>query len=991
MLRVGFRGWWRQALVCLAVVGLQASRLAAGETSAAAWPKSIDTPQGRCTVFQPQPAELDGDRLRARAALAVAPEASTNVVFGIAELQARAVQDPDGQQTTIFEVVLRQASFAPANAPAMAGLADALQPELAKVTWTVPSEELRAGLDAVEREQTAARGINLAPPKILYRSQPAVLVLLDGPPQLRALTNSPMMRVVNTPYTMVYEPTSKRYWLQGSYDWFSAADWRGEWTAVAQPPTEVAAAVPQGTAANTPALGDRTSVPPRIVVATEPSELVITRGEPTYTPVAGSDLLYVSNSDQLLFFTLDTKEYYVGFSGRWYRSLALPGPWTTVASDQLPPAFAKISPGSPKSEALTYVAGTVEAQDAVLQANIPQITVVERGPANVEVKYDGAPQFQPVENTGVQYATNTVDAVFLVRGSYYMCRDAVWYTGPGPAGPWSVATFVPPEIQSLPPSNPHFNVKYVYIYGSTPQEVYVGYRPGYSGCYVYGPTVVYGTGWWYPGYYGPSYCWAYPATFGFGFGYNSWSGWSVGVGWGYGWLGCGYAWGWGGYYPWGWWGPRSAYWACAPRYPHYYGYHRGGGGYGGRGDYGRPPPGGRPGGGGGQAGPPPGRHPGGSRAEIRRDAPGLGDRPGNPQRRTLPTYARTAMAPSQPPTALRSARDIESNSNLGGQPNRFAPPTRSDIANRQPAMAPRTAPANGVTTGTAGRSAAPRTLSGGVPSAEPRAVAAQPARSSEARSSAAPTQSTPSSIQPSRANQPDRVSTTPRVGSAQASPRTPSQTAGVPANNWPGARPSATGSSTPAMTSPPPGRVSTSPAPSLNGRAPVSTSAPSPSAGVPANNWPGARPSATGSSTPAMTAPPPGRVSTSPAPSLNGRAPISTSAPSPSWPGATPRYAPSTPSSGVRPQSFASPPGYSPGPARAVAPAYGSMSSAPAMRAPTGSPSASMPSIAPRGYSAPARGGSSPGIGAPTMSAPMRSPGGFSGGTSGRGGPTRGR
>ena len=577
-----------RAWTCLAVLVFCASLV--GEDAAALWPRQIDTPQGRCLVFQPQPAALDGERLSARAAVAVTPVESTNVVFGIAQLQARASQDPSGKEIAISEVALTQLSFAPANAPAMTGLADTLRPELAKVTWTVASDTLKAGLDAIEGQRAAAQGLSARPPRILYSSTPAALVVLDGSPQLRQITNSTLMRVVNTPYAMLFEPAGPRYWLRGAYEWFSAADWRGEWVPTAQPPSEVAAALPAETAAEAPALGRVTEVSPRILISTEPAELIVTQGEAAYAPVAGSELLYVSNSDQLLFFTLDTKEYYVALSGRWYRSAALTGPWDGVAAGALPPAFAKIKPGSPKSEALTYVAGTVEAQDAVAQASIPQITAVERGPADVEVEYDGTAQFKPVEGTTVQYATNTADAVFLVGGNYYMCREAVWYTGAGPEGPWSVAAFVPPEIQSLPPSNPHYNVKYVYVYGATPQEVYVGYEPGYSGCYVYGPTVVYGTGWWYPGYYSPSYCWAYPATFGFGFGYNSWSGWSVGFGWNYGWLGCGYGWGWGGYYPWGWWGPRGAYWACAPRYRHYDGYHdgyhHGQGGHGDRG-YGR--------------------------------------------------------------------------------------------------------------------------------------------------------------------------------------------------------------------------------------------------------------------------------------------------------------------------------------------------------------------------------------------------------------------
>jgi hypothetical protein len=203
----------------------------------------------------------------------------------------------------------------------------------------------------------------------------------------------------------------------------------------AQPPPEVTAAVPKGTAARPASSATAGGLPPRIVVSDEPAELIVTRGEPTYTPVDGSELLYVSNSEQLLFLEIATRQYYVVFSGRWYRSAALSGPWDTVAVDQLPAAFARIPPGSPKSEALTYVAGTKEAADAVARAEIPQITAVDRSVTNLVVTYEGAPSFQPVDDTGVESATNTADAVFLVRGDYYLCRDAVWYTRPGRMDP----------------------------------------------------------------------------------------------------------------------------------------------------------------------------------------------------------------------------------------------------------------------------------------------------------------------------------------------------------------------------------------------------------------------------------------------------------------------------------------------------------------------------------------------------------------------------
>ena len=54
----------------------------------------------------------------------------------------------------------------------------------------------------------------------------------------------------------------------------------------------------------------------------------------------------------------------------------------------------------------------------------------------------------------------------------------------GPRGPWAVAASVPAVIYAIPPSSPVHYVTYVRVYAATPQVVYVGYTPGYTGTIV---------------------------------------------------------------------------------------------------------------------------------------------------------------------------------------------------------------------------------------------------------------------------------------------------------------------------------------------------------------------------------------------------------------------------------------------------------------------------------------------------------------------------
>ena len=85
-----------RACLALAVLGLSASLV--GQETSGQWPRQVEAPQGQCMIFQPQPAAIEGDRLSARAALAVTLAGSTNVVFGIAQIEARA--ELEGRFTT---------------------------------------------------------------------------------------------------------------------------------------------------------------------------------------------------------------------------------------------------------------------------------------------------------------------------------------------------------------------------------------------------------------------------------------------------------------------------------------------------------------------------------------------------------------------------------------------------------------------------------------------------------------------------------------------------------------------------------------------------------------------------------------------------------------------------------------------------------------------------------------------------------------------------
>ena len=287
---------------------------------------------------------------------------------------------------------------------------------------------------------------------------------------------------------------------------------------------------------------------PEVIVATEPTEVIWSDGEPTWTPVRNTGLLSMSNTDSDVFLHISEQQNYTVVAGRWYRAGSMDGPWEFVQSDQLPTDFATILPASDQGHVLAFVGGTVQAEDAVRDTYIPQTAAIDRSSAKVDVTYDGKPEFKPIEGTKMGYGVNTTYAVVRSGRRYYCCNEAVWFWADRATGPWFVADAIPDEIYTIPPSCPIYNVKYVHIYDSTPQVVYVGYTPGYTGSYVTHSTVVYGTGYVYAGYYSPTVVVTYPVTYGYAPVYRPYAGWGLAVGFTAGWI-AGNRWG-------GWYGGR---------------------------------------------------------------------------------------------------------------------------------------------------------------------------------------------------------------------------------------------------------------------------------------------------------------------------------------------------------------------------------------------------------------------------------------------------
>jgi hypothetical protein len=508
---------------CLSLVFL----LIVFQPTFAQWPKDITAQSGAIiTLYQPQPEAMKGNKINGRAAFSAVEKPGSEPVFGVFWYTATMITDRDARTLTLESIVITDVKLPGIDdAQKIDKLKRLLEQEIPKWKLTGTVDEVVATIE--QEKGMVSEDLKNDPPTIYYTTERTTLVLIDGEPKLQDDKELKMKRVINSPFLIVENPDDKKFYLYGGQFWYFSTSMKEGYKPVSPLPKTIAALDQELKKKQTEKTQKVEGDAPAIIISTTPAELIQSYGTADFANISNTMLLYVSNSDNDIFKNMNDQQFYVLLSGRWYKARNLEGPWAYIAADQLPEDFAKIPPGSEKDNVLVSVAGTEASQDAIRDAQVPQTAKVDRKTATTTVTYDGEPRFEKIEGTSLELAMNTSSTVIKSGTKYYCVDKGVWFVASAAKGPWKVSDERPKDVDKIPASSSAYNVKYVYIYDSTPEVVYVGYTPGYMGCYVYGPTVVYGTGYYYTPWYGPYY-YPRPVTYGFSMHYNPWTGWSMG-------------------------------------------------------------------------------------------------------------------------------------------------------------------------------------------------------------------------------------------------------------------------------------------------------------------------------------------------------------------------------------------------------------------------------------------------------------------------------
>jgi len=205
---------------------------------------------------------------------------------------------------TILETKVPRVWFPDATDEQQEALAAILVENISNQEITFSLDRVLTMLDLAEHQRQAVDGFDTTHPKIKFVDYPAILVTIDGEPQLVDVEGqASMKRVVNSAFMIIL--AGRNYYLYARQDkWYVSAQVLGTWEISEHVPTAVQRLAPseeekearERAEAAAPAAEDpgeepelgtaMLATPTTIIMAAEPTELIVTEGAPEYNPSA---------------------------------------------------------------------------------------------------------------------------------------------------------------------------------------------------------------------------------------------------------------------------------------------------------------------------------------------------------------------------------------------------------------------------------------------------------------------------------------------------------------------------------------------------------------------------------------------------------------------------------------------------------------------------------------------------------------------------------
>jgi len=193
-----------------------------GRSRELGWPREIDDPRARILIYQPQVDSFLQNHLKSRAAISVTTPDAEQPVFGAIWMKSRVSTDRDNRTVTILETKVPRVRFPDATDEQQEALAAILVENISNQEITFSLDRVLTMLDLAEHQRQAVDGFDTTPPKIKFVDYPAILVTIDGEPQLVDVeSQASMKRVVNSAFMIILAGRNYLYARQDK--WYVSA------------------------------------------------------------------------------------------------------------------------------------------------------------------------------------------------------------------------------------------------------------------------------------------------------------------------------------------------------------------------------------------------------------------------------------------------------------------------------------------------------------------------------------------------------------------------------------------------------------------------------------------------------------------------------------------------------------------------------------------------------------------------------------------------
>jgi hypothetical protein len=192
------------------------------------------------------------------------------------------------------------------------------------------------------------------------------------------------------------------------------------------------------------------SEPPTIFVSETPAILLLVDGEPLYSPIEGTSLEFVINTNWDLFRDKAGSELYLLNEQMWLKAPSLDGPWTRTST--LPADFSKLPAGQNFDDVKALIPPRIGgAPPRVFYSSVPAELV----------RFEGRPVYVEVPGTRLLYIKNTESDVFLEKESneFFVLLSGRWFRAKSLQGTWSYAGGdLPKDFATIPAGSPKAHV-----------------------------------------------------------------------------------------------------------------------------------------------------------------------------------------------------------------------------------------------------------------------------------------------------------------------------------------------------------------------------------------------------------------------------------------------------------------------------------------------------------------------------------------------------